>query len=49
MQPDKKKTVNGHKVEQFYWAGKNVVYIDNRLTSKKYNEITSDNIEIKAD
>ena len=46
MAPDKKKIVNGHKVEQFYWAGRDVVYIDNHLTDWKYDEITSETIAL---
>jgi hypothetical protein len=38
MSPDKRQTVNGHKVEQYYWAGKNVVYIDNRLFDGSFDE-----------
>jgi hypothetical protein len=38
MTPDKKKTVNGRKVEQYYWAGKNVVYIDNCLFDGTFDE-----------
>ena len=45
MNPDKKKTIKGHKVEQFYWAGKDIVYIDERLTNKLFDEITAENVE----
>ena len=46
MNPDKKKTIRGHKIEQFYWTGRNVVYIDNHLTIWRFDEITKDNVEI---
>ena len=45
MTPDKKKFINGHKIEQFYWSGKDVVYVDNRLVDEKYDNITAINIE----
>ncbi len=48
MSPDKVKTLRGHKVEQFYWAGRNVVYIDNRLTDWKYDEITPETIALAS-
>ena len=31
MRPDRIETVNGKKVEVYYWAGKHVTYIDNHL------------------
>jgi len=46
MMPDKRKTVKGHKVEQYYlWLGEDVVYVDNRLADEKYDEITAENID----
>ncbi len=46
MNPNKKKTINGHKIEQFYWEGRtNVVYIDHRLTNELFDEITAKNVE----
>lgn len=38
MLPDKKSMINGHKIEQYYWARKNVVYIDNRKTNETYQQ-----------
>ncbi len=51
MSPDKKKEVKGLKVTQFYWAGKDVVYIDNRATESKYDDITENTIDdiVKSD
>ncbi|KKL08845.1 hypothetical protein LCGC14_2571790 [marine sediment metagenome] len=48
MSPDKVKTIRGHKIEQFYWAGRDVVYIDNRLTDWKYDEITPETIALAS-
>ena len=45
MSPDKRKTIKGHKIEQYYWSGKDVVYVDNKLTDKKYDNITVDNVD----
>lgn len=43
MRPDKKKIINGKKVEQYYWAGKNVVYIDNYLQKgQTFEEVCAD-------
>ncbi len=36
MDAVRKCTVNGHKVEEFYWAGKYPVYVDNQLTNELY-------------
>jgi len=45
MSPDKKKLVCGHKITQYYWSGKDVVYLDNRAVPDKYDTITPDTIE----
>ena len=39
MTATRKKTVYGQIIEEYYWAGKYVVYIDNKKTSKSYDEI----------
>lgn len=36
MSPDRVKVIDDHKVEEFYWAGKMVVYIDNQLTDETF-------------
>lgn len=36
MTPDQFTVIDGHKVEEFYWAGKTVVYVDNQLVSTDY-------------
>ncbi len=46
MSPDKKEIVNGKKVEEYYWGGKYVVYIDNRLFKGTYKEAIT---QIKRD
>ena len=46
MTPNKRKTIKGHRIEQFYWTGKDVVYIDNRLTAKTFDEITAETVDI---
>ncbi len=38
MRAERKEIVHGHLVEEYYWAGKTVVYIDNRLTDLSYSE-----------
>jgi len=29
MTPQRKETVNGHLIEEFYWNGRSVIYIEN--------------------
>jgi len=29
MKPERSKTIDGHVVEEFYWSGRLVVYVDN--------------------
>jgi len=38
MTPEKKKVINGHKIEEFYWAGRYVVYIDNHLFEGSFDK-----------
>ena len=38
MTAERKTEVNGHRVEEYYWAGKMVVYIDNFSTEETYKE-----------
>ena len=45
MKAERIKIINGQKVEEFYWAGKYVVYIDNRLTKMNYADINSETIQ----
>jgi len=41
MEPIRKKIVDGKKVEEFYWNGELVVYVDNELTDKAFDDIKS--------
>lgn len=38
MTPDRKITIAGSRVEEFYWAGKMVVYVNNQLVSESFDE-----------
>ena len=38
MTPDRRAIVNGKKVEEYYWAGNMVVYIDNHATDMTFEE-----------
>jgi hypothetical protein len=37
MSPDRKKTINGVTVTEYYWAGEMVVYIDNRASGMSFD------------
>lgn len=36
MTPDRKTIIDDRKVEEFYWGGRMVVYIDNQKTDETY-------------
>ena len=38
MSPDKKITIYGKKIEQYYWGGKIVVYVDNLAFEGSFDE-----------
>lgn len=38
MKPYRVKEVNGNKIEEFYWAGKYVVYVNNRLFDGEFEK-----------
>lgn len=38
MTPDRQEVVNGHKVEEYWWGGEFVVYIDNLASELTYEE-----------
>jgi len=38
MTPERKEIIGSHKVEEYYWAGKKVVYIDNKATEETFDE-----------
>lgn len=42
MSPNNKCEINGHVIEEFWWAGKSVVYVDNKLTEKSYSDACED-------
>lgn len=37
MTPERKEKIGPHILEEYYWAGKIVVYIDNSLTDETFN------------
>lgn len=39
MSPDRKETVNGKLVEEYYWAGEYVVYVDHRAAKGSFEKI----------
>lgn len=39
MKHERSKIVNGKLVEEYYWHGKMVVYVDSRLSKQKYDDI----------
>lgn len=38
MTPDRVKVIDDNRVEEFYWAGKMVVYINNRATDETFEK-----------
>lgn len=38
MQTTRKIVVEGHKIEQFYWNGRYVVYIDNKRFAGNFHD-----------
>jgi hypothetical protein len=38
MTPERKAEVDGHVVEEYWWGGRFVVYIDNHLTKESFTE-----------
>lgn len=38
MTPERSKVIDGSRVEEFYWAGKMVVYIDSTLTGETFEQ-----------
>ena len=41
MKAERKKIVNGKTIEEFYWAGRLVVYVDNNLKNGTFDEISA--------
>lgn len=43
MSPDREYIAkNGDKVQEYYWAGKMVVYVNNQLSKKTFNELVDE-------
>lgn len=38
MKPEREWEANGHVVEEFYWNGKMIVYVDNKKVSMTFSE-----------
>jgi len=38
MQPNRSVIVNGHSIEEYYWGGKFVIYIDNKISIYSFQE-----------
>lgn len=38
MTPSRNTRVNGHKIEEYYWAGRLVVYVDNQKFGGSFSE-----------
>ena len=41
MSPERKENIGPHKVEEFYWAGRMIVYVDDKLTSETFDDAVS--------
>lgn len=33
LNPDRKKEINGHLIEEFYWHGEYLIYVDSKLVN----------------
>lgn len=42
MTPERRVLVGDHTVEEFYWAGDMVVYVDHQLVKKSYEQIVEE-------
>ncbi len=38
MTPDRKQIVNYKKIEEYYWNGRMVVYVDNQATDETFQQ-----------
>jgi len=38
MTPDRKEVINTNKIEEYYWAGKTIVYVNNHLVDESFEE-----------
>ena len=38
MTPQRKREINGHVIEEYYWHGEMVVYVDNQLVKESFEK-----------
>ena len=38
MTPERSTSINGRRIDEFYWHGEMVVYIDHRATEESYDD-----------
>jgi len=43
MEPERKCVINGKTIEEIYWAGKYICYVDNHLSKLTYEEQVASN------
>ena len=41
MNPARKEYANGQMVEEYYWNGRMIVYIDNKLSGETFDDAVS--------
>lgn len=42
MDPSQTKTINGVLIQQYYWNGRYVVYVDHRLVDRSFADACAD-------
>lgn len=42
MSPDRREIVNGVLIEQYYWAGKMVVYVDHYISNLTFEQAVAE-------
>jgi len=42
MEPNRYKIIGRHVIEEFYWNGRFVVYVDHKLTDKGFEQAIQD-------
>jgi len=42
MHPNRKTVINDSTIEEFYWCGRMVVYVNNYKTDKSFNQACKD-------
>ena len=38
MSPERKQTIRGYSVKEYYWAGRYPCYVDNRLSAEDFDK-----------